>query len=74
MFDHDRDDVKEETERECLPYTSFSDMLRESGYSSILMNPVNVFYNKTEELIGPVRDVVTGMRKQLLLDVQVRIF
>ena len=46
-------------------------MISESGYSNILMNPVNVFFNKTEEIIKPVRDVVSGMRKQLLLDVQV---
>ena len=71
LFDHDRDDVRNETDRECLPYASFNDIVSDSGYSNILMNPVNVFFNKTEEIIKPVRDVVSGMRKQLLLDVQV---
>ena len=73
-YEEDKWNVKNDTDRECLPYTSFGDMISETHYSNILMNPVDKFFNATEELIKPVKDVLRGLRKQLLLDVQDELF
>ncbi len=74
FYDVDKHDVKNDTSKECLPYTSFSDAMTESGYSSILMKPVDEFFNETEKIVKPLRDSLTGLRKQLLLDFQEDLF
>ena len=74
IFDTNKDDVTNSTASECAPYPSFSDMLSDHGYADILMGPVNRFFNATEEALSPLRDLISGMRKQLLLDVQEDLF
>ena len=66
--------VKEDTGMECLPYTSFSDMMSDRGYTNFLMRPVTRFFNKTEELVRPLRQTLKGLRSQLLLDLQDDLF
>lgn len=72
FYEGDMYDVKNDTDMECLPYTSFADMMSDKGYTNILMKPVDRFFNKTEELVRPLRDTLKGLRSQLLLNVQVR--
>ena len=70
----DKYDVMNDTDMECLPYTSFDDLWTDKQYSNILMNPVTKFFNETDKLLKPVKDVLTGLRKQLLLDIQDELF
>jgi hypothetical protein len=53
---------------ECLPFQTFGDVLSDSlqRKSNILMNPINAFFNKTEEIFSPLKQVPWG-RDVLLL-------
>jgi hypothetical protein len=44
---------------ECLPFQTFGDVLSDSlqRKSNILMNPINAFFNKTEEIFSPLKQV-----------------
>ena len=42
----------------------FSDTLVEQ--SNILMNPINAFVNKTEQLLSPLRQVLSSNQKMLV--------
>jgi hypothetical protein len=74
FYDADREDVTNDTMNECLTYTSFSDVIGESGYSNILMKPVDKFFNETEKIVKPLKDSLRGLRKQLALDFQEDLF
>jgi hypothetical protein len=51
--------VREYGEMECLPFQTFGDVLSDSlqRKSNILMNPINAFFNKTEEIFSPLKQV-----------------
>ena len=74
FYDSDKADVEDDTANECLPYTSFNDLMQDANYSNILMRPVHNFFNKTEEIVKPLRDTLRGLRKQLLLEFQEELF
>ena len=59
--------------KECLPYTSFNDLMKDSNVSNILMRPVNNFFNMADGIVKPLKDTLTGLRRQLLLDFQANI-
>lgn len=74
FYQNDMYDVKNDTSMECLPYATFHAVLDEYGYKNPLMSPVHRFFNETEKLVKPLKDVLKGMRKQLLMDVQEELF
>ncbi len=52
--------AREYGEMECLPFQTFGDVLSDSlqRRSNILMNPINAFFNKTEEIFAPLKQVL----------------
>merc|ERR1719186_2036644 len=63
--------VNEYGEQECLPYATLNDVLSQNmgTRSNILMNPIYAFFNQTEKLMRPLKDVVSRTRKQLISDI-----
>ncbi|TRY80092.1 hypothetical protein TCAL_17091 [Tigriopus californicus] len=74
FYQNDMHDVKNDTSMECLPYATFHAVLDEYGYKNPLMSPVHRFFNETEKLVKPLKDVLKGVRKQLLMNVQEELF
>ncbi len=61
--------AREYGEMECLPFQTFGDVLSDSlqRRSNILMNPINAFFNKTEEIFTPLKQVYTVLLNNLLM-------
>ena len=51
--------VRDYGERECMPWASLGNVFSETlqQKSNILMNPINTFFNRTERLFSPLRQV-----------------
>jgi hypothetical protein len=69
---HGKDDMRrarEYGEMECLPFQTFGDVLSDSlqRRSNILMNPINAFFNKTEEIFTPLKQVYSLIESNLLM-------
>ena len=58
--------------KECLPYTSFNDLMKDANVSNILMRPVHSFFHMADDIVKPLKDTLTGLRRQLLLDFQAK--
>ena len=56
--------------KECLPYTSFNDFMKDANVSNILMRPVHNFFNMADDIVKPLKDTLSGLRRQLLLEFQ----
>lgn len=71
FYEDDMRRVREYGEMECLPFQTFGDVLSDSlqRKSNILMNPINAFFNKTEEIFTPLKQVVARARRQLVADI-----
>ena len=52
--------VKDYGERECMPWASLGNVFSETlqQRSNILMNPIYIFANRTENLFRPLKQVV----------------
>jgi hypothetical protein len=76
LYEDDMRRMKEYGEQECLPFSTFNDVLKENmdRRANILMNPINSFFNKTEELMRPLKEIVSRTRKQLISDVGDELF
>jgi hypothetical protein len=61
--------AREYGEMECLPFQTFGDVLSDSlqRRSNILMNPINAFFNKTEEIFTPLKQVYSTVLLSNLL-------
>jgi hypothetical protein len=61
--------VREYGEMECLPFQTFGDVLSDSlqRKSNILMNPINAFFNKTEEIFSPLKQVLSFQNNKIIL-------
>ncbi|CAB4069316.1 unnamed protein product [Lepeophtheirus salmonis] len=59
--------VKGDAYDECLPYATFDEVLAESN---ILVNPVNKFFNETEKVLKPLRDIIRDAKKQIVTDIE----
>jgi len=71
LYEDDMKRVKEYGELECLPFATFNDVLRENmdKRANILMNPIYHFFNKTEELMSPLKEIISRTRKQFISDI-----
>jgi len=71
VYEDDMRRVKEYGEQECLPFATFDDVLRENmdSRANILMNPINHFFNQTEELMRPLKEIVSRTRRQFIADI-----
>eukprot|EP00092_Neocalanus_flemingeri_P001559 GFUD01001661.1.p1 GENE.GFUD01001661.1~~GFUD01001661.1.p1 ORF type:complete len:1153 (-),score=202.90 GFUD01001661.1:50-3508(-) len=71
LYEDDMRRVKEYGEQECLPFATFNDVLKENmdKRANILMNPINHFFNKTEELMRPLKEIISRTRKQFIADI-----
>ena len=56
--------------KECLPYASFNDFMKDANVSNILMRPVHNFFNMADDIVKPLKDTLSGLRRQLLLEFQ----
>ena len=65
-----QDDVENDTKKECLPYTSFNDLMKDANVTNILMRPVNDFFEKADNIVKPLKQTLTGLRKTLLVGFQ----
>ena len=65
-----QDDVENDTRKECLPYTSFNDLMKDANVTNILMRPVNDFFEKADNIVRPLKDTLTGLRKTLMVGFQ----
>lgn len=65
-----QDDVENDTRKECLPYTSFNDLMKDANVTNILMRPVNDFFEKADNIVKPLKQTLTGLRKTLLVGFQ----
>ena len=78
IYEDDMRRVKEYGERDCLPFATFQDVLREnmdwSERTNLLMNPIYNFFNQTEELMQPLKQIVSRTRKQLISDIGDELF
>ena len=71
LYEDDMQRVKDHGELECLPFATFKDVLRENmdKRANILMNPIHHFFNKTEELLKPLKEIIRRTRKQFIADI-----
>ena len=76
VYEDDMRRVREYGERDCLPFATFQDVLRENmdERANILMNPIYHFFNKTEELMRPLKMIVSRTRRQIIADVGDELF
>ena len=65
-----QDYVENDTRKECLPYTSFNDLMKDANVTNILMRPVNDFFEKADNIVKPLKQTLTGLRKTLLVGFQ----
>jgi len=71
LFEDETRRVKEYGERECMPWASLGNVFSETlqQKSNILMNPIHTFFNRTERIFSPLRQVLSRTRKQFIADV-----
>merc|ERR1719411_335614 len=76
VYEDDMRRVREYGEEECMPFATFQDVLRENmdKRANILMNPIYEFFNTTEKLLRPLKEVVSRARRQLIADVGDELF
>ena len=76
VYEDDMRRVREYGEKDCLPFATFQDVLKENmdRRANILMNPINHFFNKTEEIMKPLKDIVSRTRRQLIADIGDELF
>ena len=76
VYEENMRGVKENGEQECLPFATFNDVLRENmdERANILSNPINSFFNKTEEVMRPLKQILTRTRKQFIASVGDNLF
>ena len=71
LFETDIDIVKNDTEKECFPYKTLNDVLNESPDLKHLKNPLVVpveqFKNMSMEILQPLKDILSGLRKRIVL-------
>ena len=71
LYEDDMRRVREYGEQECLPFATFNDVLQENmdRRANILMNPINHFFNQTEELMRPLKEIISRTRRQFIADI-----
>ena len=76
VYEDDMRRVREYGERDCLPFATFQDVLSENmdERANILMNPIYHFFNKTEELMKPLKQIVSRTRDQFIADIGNELF
>ena len=68
MFEDDEKRVKDSGERECLPFAKLSDVIKRNfnHSTSLLMNPINAFYNVTATIIRQLSIIVGDLKRDPL--------
>merc|ERR1719422_2151092 len=76
VYEDDMRRVREYGEKDCLPFATFQDVLQENmdERANILMNPIYHFFNKTEELMKPLKQIVSRTRDQFIADIGNELF
>ena len=76
VYEDDMRRVREYGEKDCLPFATFQDVLKENmdSRANILMNPIYHFFNQTEEIMKPLKEIVSRTRRQLISDIGDEIF
>ncbi len=70
LFENDLYTVRNDSDKECLPYPTLDDFIAHDKHTigNILTGPVDKFINITNTIVKPLKDVLAGARKQLILD------
>ena len=78
VFETEKKTVIKLAEEECLPFPTFLDVLSENmdltSRMNLLTKPVHEFFNETEKLVGPLRDIAERTRKQFVSNVGDQLF
>lgn len=76
MYEEDMDKVKSYGEKECVPFATFNDVLRDNmdSRANLLMSPIYSFFNQTQELVQPLKQLVSRTRKQFISDIGDELF
>ena len=66
VYEDDMRRVREYGEKDCLPFATFQDVLRENmdKRANILTHPIYLFFNKTEEIMKPLKQIVSRIELQ----------
>ena len=71
IFESEVDTVKNDTEKECFPYKTFNDVYKTHPDLKHLKNPlvapVEQFKNMSMEILQPLKDILGGLRKRIVL-------
>ena len=69
VYEDDMRRVREYGEKDCLPFATFQDVLRENmdKRANILTHPIYLFFNKTEEIMKPLKQIVSRIELQTIL-------
>ena len=71
IFESEVDTVKNDTEKECFPYKTLIHILNKSSDVKHLKNPLVVpveqFKNMSMEFLQPLKYILSGLRKRIVL-------
>lgn len=71
LFETDIDVLRNDTEKECFPYKTLIHILNKSSDVKHLKNPLVVpveqFKNMSMEILQPLKDILSGLRKRIVL-------
>ena len=70
VYEYDMKKVKQQAAEECLPFATFTHVLTGivDNRKHLLMPPINNFFNQTNNVVQPLKEVVTRTRRQLITD------
>ena len=80
IFDYEKamNGTIEDAEEECLPYVSFADVLRDHSRlkerRNLLMEPIDNFFDQTQKIMRPLKQIAVRTRRQLISDVGDELF
>ena len=75
-YEQNMESVMSHSERECVPFATFKDVLKDNmdKRSNILMTPIYKFFNTTDNLIKPLKQMVKRTRQQFISEVGDELF
>ena len=70
LYEYDMKKVKQQAEEQCLPFATLRHVLTGivDNRKHLLMPPINNFFNQTNNVVQPLKEVVTRTRRQLITD------
>ena len=70
LYEYDMKKVKQQAAEQCLPFATFTHVVTGivDNRKHLLMPPINNFFNQTNNVVQPLKEVVTRTRRQLITD------